>query len=169
MNGNEVQKHSMLKLSFLFSSRFILYCRLFAVMLLSWTIEIILWSFNISIFRRISEIVSVLNIVVILSLFKWKYNYTEYRTLRQGKKQLNLSRQNYSRSLKMYLFKSSFRDNVNIVAIFIRFRLLINRRALRPSPSENPTDIIYHRTTEIASKNHTELQPMVSSHSNLLN
>lgn len=51
---------------------FILYFRFFIVLGLTWSLEIIFWLCNHSIFYNLSEIVTILNIFVILSLFKWK-------------------------------------------------------------------------------------------------
>lgn len=52
--------------------RFFLYFRLFIVMFISWTLEIILWSLSQTVFENMSEIVNCLHILIIISLFKWK-------------------------------------------------------------------------------------------------
>lgn len=64
----------------IFTSRFFLYFRLFIVMGVTWSIEIVLWLCKKSLFYNLSEIVNFLHLIIILSLFKWKPKIKQFRS-----------------------------------------------------------------------------------------
>lgn len=57
--------------SYFYFLRFFLYFRLFIVMGVTWTLEVLLWFCKSSLFYHLSEMVNLLHLIIILSLFKW--------------------------------------------------------------------------------------------------